>query len=506
MEGGYQRFMRPGTPRRKRIWPVFLAAVLVPAAPARADFEKDVAPVLVRRCVACHNAAEAKGGLDLTARNPALRGGDSGPAVVPGKADDSYLIERVAEGSMPPKKADRLTAAEVTVLRRWVADGAKWPERRVLSAFEFTSDRRAGFDWWSLQPLGRPAVPEVKNRAWVRDPIDAFVLAKLEARGLAPAPEADRATFARRATFDLIGLPPTPEEIDAFVSDRSPGAYAKLIDRLLASPHHGERWGRHWLDVVRFGESDGFENDKMREHAWRYRDYVIASFNADKPYPQFVREQIAGDVLAPVTRDGIAASGFLVAGPWDEIQNVAKSPVEKRRAREEQMEELVGTVAQAFLGVTANCARCHDHKFDPIPQSDYYRLKAVFAGVDHGNRPLFTPDEQRDYETKTAPLRTRIADLRKRLDALTAGSGDAMLSMADAKPLVEGRFGKALDSKIAYASTRSRAAYHTPPITVECWAKVFSKTGFNILVANNVKTSGEHWELYTYVGSGAFSA
>ncbi len=376
--------MRPG------LAALLSAILLVSGTQVRAsDFDRSFAAVVTRNCLSCHNASEHKGGLDLTRRQSVLQGGDSGAALVPGKPDDSFLIERVAEGSMPPaKKGRRLSAEEVGRLRDWVRSGATWPAGRVLSPFDLTTDRRAGYDWWSLQPVARPAVPNVRARDWVRQPIDAFILKELEWRGLMPAPEADRVSYLRRLKFDLLGLPPTPTEIDAFLADRSADAYERLVDRLLASPHYGERWGRHWLDVARFGESDGFERDQARDHAWRYRDYVIRAFNKDRPYAQFIKEQLAGDVLTPVTRDGIVASGFLVAGPWDEIQNVAQSRLERMRTHEEQIEEQIGTVTQTFLGMTVNCARCHDHKFDPIPQSDYYRLKAVFDGVDFGNTPL----------------------------------------------------------------------------------------------------------------------
>jgi mono/diheme cytochrome c family protein len=486
-----------------------LGAVVLLTASARpafadeppADFENSVAIVLVKNCLSCHNPTEARGGLDLTHRGGLLQGGKSGPAVVAGKPRESLLVERVTAGTMPPKKSGlRLTGADVAALTAWVEAGAAWPAGRVLSPFERTTDRRAGFDWWSLQPLQDSAPPPVREQSWPRSPLDAFVLARLEARGIAPAPPADRVTYLRRVKYDLLGLPPTPEEIDAYLADTSPDADAKLIDRLLASPHYGERWGRHWLDVARFGESDGFENDKLRDHAWHYRDYVIQSFNDDKPYPQFVKEQLAGDVLQPVTHAGIAATGFLVAGPWDEIQNVAQSKLERQRAHEEQLEELLATVGQTFLGLTVNCARCHDHKFDPIPQSDYYRLKAVFDGVDHGNRPLFTPDEQRAHERTVAPLQARIRELRAALQLAEASSGLA------AAQLVEGRFGRALDARRGRYVLPSRPDYQTPPLTVECWARVASKVGFNILVANGLKESSDHWEIYTYAGSGEFSA
>lgn len=473
------------------------------------DFEKSVAPILAKNCVGCHNPIDPKGELDLTQRAGMTKGGKTGPAIVPGGADDSLLIERVTDGSMPPpKKGQRLAKAEIEALSAWVAAGANWPANRTLSAFEFTTDRRAGFDWWSLQPVTRPAVPEVRQQAWLRNAIDAFVLRTLEKRGLTPAPETDRATFLRRAKFDLLGLPPEPGEIDAFVNDRSLDAFVKLIDRLLASPHYGERWGRHWLDVVRYGESDGFENDKFRDHAWPYRDFVIQSFNADKPYPLFIQQQLAGDVLQPITRDGVIGSGFLVAGPWDEVQNVGKSKLERMRTHEEQIEELIGAVSQTFLGMTVNCARCHDHKFDPIPQTDYYRLKAVFDGVDHGNRPILTPEEQRAHEAALAPIQARIKELQSRLDELKSrGPADAVFGSADPKSLlVDGRFGQALVPRRAQVQTPSKPAFTTPPLTVECWARLESKSQFNILVANHPKESGEHWELYTYTQSGEFSA
>src|SRR5262245_45206921 len=293
------------------------------------------------------------------------------------------------------------------------------PQRTEVQSSAVT---RASSGWWSLQPVATRMPPPAPASSWTQSAIDAFILEKFNEPGINPAPQADRLTLLRRAKFDLTGLPPTPDEIDEFTQDQSPDAYVRWIDRLLASPHYGERWGRHWLDVVRFGESDGFENDKLRDHAWHYRDYVIRSLNDDKPYDQFVTEHLAGDCLEPITRDGIIATGFLVAGPWDEIQFVAKSPTERLRAREEQQEELVATVAQTFLGLTVHCARCHDHKFDPIPQTDYYSLKAVFDGVDHrsgdakidmmdrGNRSILTPDEQIAHAARVAPIQTRLSD------------------------------------------------------------------------------------------------
>ncbi|HEX4610232.1 MAG TPA: DUF1549 and DUF1553 domain-containing protein [Urbifossiella sp.] len=285
---------------------------------------------------------------------------------------------------------------------------------------------------WALEPVRRPTPPAVRDAAWVANPIDAFVLAKLDAAGLRPAPPADRRTLIRRVSFDLTGLPPTPAEIDAFLADKSATAYEKLVDRLLASPHYGEHWARHWLDVARFAETDGFEDDQQRFHAWTYRDYVIRVFNADKPYDLFVREQVAGDALTPVTADGIAAVGFLVAGPWDAVQRVTPSRLGRLRSREEQLEEMVGAVGQTFLGLTVQCARCHDHKFDPIPQTDYYRVKAVFAGVDHGlrarahgTRRVLGEADEAAWVKATAPLRGRIDALEKSAADLDRQAGAA---------------------------------------------------------------------------------
>ncbi|MFO0928384.1 MAG: DUF1549 domain-containing protein, partial [Gemmataceae bacterium] len=244
--------------------------------------------------------------------------------------------------------------------------------------------------WWSLRPLSRPAVPVVKMTGWARTPVDAFVLARLEQRGLRPSPEADRRTLLRRLSFDLTGLPPTPAEVEVFVADTHKDAYERLVDRLLGSSAYGERWGRHWLDVAHYGDTHGYDKDKRRDHAWPYRDWVVRQINADLPYPQFVRQQIAGDVLRPGDADGVTASGFVVAGPWDFVGQVElrEGTVDKEKTRQLDRDDMVSTTVGTFMSLTVGCARCHDHKFDPISLKDYYRLQAVFAGVERGNRTI----------------------------------------------------------------------------------------------------------------------
>jgi Protein of unknown function (DUF1553)/Protein of unknown function (DUF1549)/Concanavalin A-like lectin/glucanases superfamily len=284
--------------------------------------------------------------------------------------------------------------------------------------------RRAGPDWWSLQPIARPGPPAITAMPVEANAIDGFVRAKLHAAGLTPAGAADRLTLIRRVTFDLIGLPPTPAEIDAFITDSAPDAYDRLVDRLLASPAYGERWARHWLDVVRYAESHGFEYDRLRDNAWRYRDYVIRSLSADKPYARFVREQIAGDVLRDATTESVAATGMLVAGPYDQAGAGSVSPSVRGKAREDELEDILGTVGQTFLGATINCARCHDHKFDPYTARDYYRLKAIFDGVYPGDRPLLTARELADRDSDAKRLNERLVDARQQIATLDVAARD----------------------------------------------------------------------------------
>ena len=353
-------------------------------------FESKVRPLLAARCAGCHGAKQQSAGLRLDSPVMIQKGSKSGPIVLAGDPDSSLIVRALRyDGKVKMPPTGKLWAGEIEHVVAWIKSGASLPTQVSASV-------DAKGDLWSLKPVRSPAIPRVKNQAWVRNPIDAFVLAELEKRGLAPAPPADRRTLIRRTTFDLLGVPPSPAEVATFLADKSSTAYDKLVDRLLADSRYGEHWARHWLDVARFAESDGFEYDRLRPQAWPYRDYVIKSLNDDKPYSRFIVEQLAGDVI---TSDPaidlaeraqlIAATGFLMSGPWDQAGSGSASLLLRMRIREEELEEIIGTVGQTFLGMTTNCARCHDHKFDPIPATDYYRLKAVFCGLQRGARNLF---------------------------------------------------------------------------------------------------------------------
>jgi hypothetical protein len=404
------------------------------SADETARFREHVAPLLSSRCVRCHRGKDPKGDVDLTRASRVVEGQGDGWIVVPGKPEESLLLEVVA-GPKPtmPKSGDPLGAAEVAALRAWIAGGAPWPKDVVLK-----DDPRG---WWSFRPLTRPGLPPLgpDDRARVRTPVDAFILAGLRSRGLKPSPEADRRTLIRRVHYDLVGLPPSPEEVEAFLVDRRPDAYERVVDRLLASPHHGERWGRHWLDVVHYGETHGYDKDRPRPNAWPYRDYVVRAFNEDRPYGQFVREQLAGDVLYPGTRDGIEALGFLAAGPWDAIghMEVPETKVDGQIARLLDRDDMVASTLNTFNSLTAQCARCHDHKFDPVTQEDYYSLQAVFAALDRADRPY-------DLDPAAQRRRSELTVRRLALIAEDAGLRRAAEAAAGA-PLV------ALDRKIAEA-------------------------------------------------------
>ena len=391
------------------------------------NFDKEIAPLLASRCLECHAGAEPKAGLDLSQRRTALHGGDNGVVLVPGNLEQSRLWEMVSANEMPPKHP--LKAVEKDALRKWIAAGASWGAESI-DRFRYTSDSRAGYDWWSLRPLQQPSPPEFPNANWSRNGIDGFVLAKLQSAGLSPSSPTDARSLLRRLFFDLIGLPPTSEEIAKFTNDPSDEAYLQIVNQLLDSPRYGERWGRHWLDVVRFGESNGFERNAPRRNFWYYRDWVIQALNDDLPYDEFVRMQLVGDLEKPGPQ-GVAAAGFLVAGVHNTV--VGGSPRMKKLARQDELEELVGTICQTFLGLTANCARCHDHKFDPIRQVEYYRLAAAVAGVNHGERTEQSADER----LQIANLNAEIDLLSKSLHKMDTTARQAILKLRSEKGLTQ---------------------------------------------------------------------
>ena len=370
-------------------------------AQAPADFfENKVRPILAENCYDCHTAAEM-GGLRVDSRERLLQGGKSGPALMPGDPDKSLLIQAVRQsGDLKMPKGGKLKPAEIQALADWVKMGAPWPEAKAAVKTSpvkvITPEQRA---FWSFQPLNDPAIPAVKEKSWAKTNIDHFVLAKLEAKGMKPVGPADRRALIRRVTLDLTGLPPTPEEVDAFVSDKSPNAYEKVIDRLLASPRYGERWGRHWLDVVRYAEDDVRGLDpKDRGYmpfqgAYVYRDWVIQAFNNDLPYDRFIKAQLAGDLLDGQQRDkAVAGTAMLGQGPWwwDQAEPV--------QGRADERNERIDVVTRGMLGLTVACARCHDHKYDPISQKDYYSLAAVFLNTTYHEYPATSPAEMAVWE------------------------------------------------------------------------------------------------------------
>ena len=380
-------------------------------------FEAKVRPVLVERCQSCHGEAKVKGGLRLDSLAGALAGGDTGPALVPGKPEESLLVDAIHYGDdlkMPPKS--KLPAEEIAVITRWVEQGARWPVGREAGPASkvkpFNLRERAGH--WSLRPIQDPKVPEVQDAAWSDNPVDRFLLAKLEAKGLKPAPEADRRTLIRRLTFDLIGLPPKPDEVESFVNDPAPDAFAKLVDRLLASPHYGERWGRHWLDLVRFAETSGHEFDYEIPLAYRYRDYVIRAFNADLPYDRFVVEHLAGDLLPEPRRDPVTGTNESILGTgFYRLHEGVHSPVDLREDGASKYDSQIDVLGKAFLGLTIACARCHDHKFDAITTKDYYALNGMLGSSRHALAFLDPPSTFGPKLADLDAIRRQIAEAGK---------------------------------------------------------------------------------------------
>lgn len=349
-------------------------------ATAAVDFARDIKPIFRDACFKCHGPEKDKGGFSLATRARAMEGGDEGVGIISGNSTASPLVHRIAaldqDIAMPPE-GERLTPEQVGLIRAWIDQGAAWPE----SADEIDPRVAKAASHWAFKPLKRPPLPERQN-AWVRSPIDAFILRKLDEAGLSPAPPATKEALLRRVSFDLTGLPPAPEEIAAFVNDTGAEAFAKVVDRLLASPAYGERWARHWLDVVRYADSGGYETDILYEQAWRYRDYVIRSFNEDKAYDRFLMEQVAGDELWPEQSDAMQdAVAVWTLGEWQNALDAFPDMLEYVRRTDQ-----VSTLSEAALGLTVSCANCHNHKFDPITQRDYFGLEAIFAASETWNR------------------------------------------------------------------------------------------------------------------------
>lgn len=385
------------------------------------DFVHDIKPILSSRCNFCHGEKIQQGGLRLDLRESALKGGDSGAVIIPGASVDSRLIQFVA--GIPPEKlmpqvGARLTDQEIGLLRAWIDQGARWPdeydERNHLKSR----------DHWAYLPLLRSQLPEIQNKFWPKTPVDYFILSRLEKKGFRPSEPADKRTFLRRITLDLTGLQPTPKEYHDFLEDFSPNAVSLLVDRLLNSPRYGERWARHWMDMVHYADSQGHDQDRPRDNSWPYRDYLIRSFNQDKPYSRFVEEQIAGDILYPEDPYATVATGFISTGPFDEssMMFVVDDTVDKKQAQNLDRDDMLMTTMSTFLSTTIHCARCHDHKFDPITQAEYYNLQSVFSGVDRSNRPFDLDRET--HILRQSLLRRRMAQevkqkkLNSRMDSL----------------------------------------------------------------------------------------
>ena len=430
-----------------------MLAVALPASGVRADdaaekhFTARVLPLLELRCISCHGADKVKGGLRMDSREALLKGGENGPALVPGKPSGSLLLQAVMHSKkdleMPPK--EKLTTNDIAVLEKWITDGAPWPRSAVIFAVapKAVSGERIGDAWhdarnpivrifggqrldlWSFQPLRRDAPPVVRNKRWAKNPIDQFILQRLEAARVSPALEADKRSLARRLYFDLTGLPPTPEDVHRFLADRRPDAYERLVEALLASPRYGEQQARAWLDVIRYSDSNGYDWDEFRPRAWRFRDYVVRAFNEDKPFDVFISEQLAGDELLDGPprnqreQDALIATGYLRLGPQD---NSAGAFNEQDRARSELLTDLTETTSSALLGLTMSCCRCHDHKFDPLSQADHFRMRAFFEPVKYADEtPLDLDSEQEAIRKNNEALKQELEPVQQQRDQLLDG-------------------------------------------------------------------------------------
>ncbi len=419
----------------KRMLIPALAAASVKVSP-QVSFDRDIRPILAMHCLKCHGEKMQSGGLRLDTKALAMRGGPNGPVIVAGKAVESRLYQRVAaendDERMPPV-GERLTSVQVALLKSWIDEGAVWAETEA----ELTATHNKRLDHWSWQPVRRPVMPAAtskirKRQSAISNLIDVFISARLAQAGMAMSPEADRRTLIRRLSFDLLGLQPTPERVLQFVNDPNPQAYEKLVDEFLQSPRYGERWARHWLDVVHYGDTHGYDKDKLRANAWPYRDYVIRALNEDKPYARFVQEQIAGDVLFPGARDSIVALGFISAGPWDFIGHVElpETKIDGKVARHLDRDDMVANTMGTFTSVTVHCAQCHNHKFDPIPQEDYYALQAVFSALDRADKKYFADPAMTQRFNQLDGRQRELAERKRVLEKEAAKeAGDALVKL-----------------------------------------------------------------------------
>ena len=480
--------------------PLLLLAQSTP--PAEIDFARDVQPILRRSCQGCHGAAMQMGGLRLDAKATTFKGGTSGQSIKPNNALESELYRRVAgigDQERMPMGEKPLPTDQVAILKRWIDEGAKWPEDVGAKVNEVQKH------WAFVAPL-RPATPTVATPTWPRNPIDNFILAKLDKEQLKPSSEADKITLLRRLSLDLIGLPPTIEEVDAFLKDKSKNAYEKQVDRLLASPHYGERWGRQWLDAARYADSDGYEKDKMRQ-VWFYRDYVINALNKDLPYDRFIQEQIAGDLMPNATQAQIVATGFLRNSMINE-----EGGVDPEQFRMEAMFDRIDAIGKSVLGMTIACAQCHNHKFDPLRQEEYYKIFAYLNNTHESNVAVYTPQEQMQRSAALERIRSIEADLqhrtpdwRERMHAweLTALDGTDWETV---KPIVDDistggqRYIMQGDSSMigaGYAPTKHRAK-----LTIKPTAKSIAAFRLELLNDPNLPLGGPGRSLY---GTGALT-
>jgi hypothetical protein len=402
--------------------------LLILAAPVRGadrkiSFSSDIQPIFASSCWKCHSASVQLSKLNLSSRETALAGGEHGVVLAPGNAEKSRLYRMISGLEKPAMPLDgKLTGAQVDAIKLWINQGAEWADTgapAVSGAPALQNDAPIPAEARNYWAFRRPVEQSVDAGG---NPIDAFIDRELQKHGLHRAPEADRRTLLRRAYMDLIGLPPIPAEAEQFLNDRAPGAWERLIDRLLASPHYGERWGRHWLDVARYADSNGFEHDFDRPNAWRYRDYVIRAFNEDKPYNTFLREQIAGDEIPQVTQDSLIATGFL-----RQYAKVGFREKDNPENRYDYLDDMIGTIGRGILGLTVQCARCHDHKFDPITQRDYYALQASLFGYVEVDHPLTSPEEAAAYEKKKAEVSARVDEVKAKLRDLEQPYKDQLL-------------------------------------------------------------------------------